>query len=73
MANTTTPSTPDDVITTVVAHHPICGRLSFARVRQDRRTYYQLQRGGSAGCLTDRAHAEQTIAYWRSKGWIVNE
>lgn len=67
----------DRHITTLIAEHLIMGLVRFDRIRQDRRTYYRLTwiRDGfehSGGSLTDRAHAEQTIAYWRDKGWIAS-
>ena len=61
--------TSDDTdILSARAVHPICGPLHYERVSQDRRIYYRL--GPSGGSITDAKHARESIAYWRSKGWI---
>lgn len=51
-----------------VAQHPVCGRLTFERVYQDRRWYYRIAPNG--GGMTDATHARETVAYWRGKGWL---
>ena len=64
---------PNDAdIVTTVAVHPGYGKLYFARISQDRRTYYRLMCNSTTGSLIDALHARQTIAYWGSKGWIVS-
>lgn len=61
-----------------VAHTDDGRTLWFGTQRQDRRTYFKLQWRDtadgpmrSADSLTDAAHARETIAYWRSRGWIA--
>lgn len=61
----------DTDILTAVAKHPICGRLSYERFSQDRRTYYRLLSDSArVGITTDASHARETIAYWRENGWL---
>jgi hypothetical protein len=63
----------DADILAVQIDHPFSGEAHFERVKQDRRTYYRLvgQRV-PGGALTDAKHARESIAYWRTKGWIAN-
>jgi hypothetical protein len=61
----------DTDITSVRGYHPDFETISFERVKQDRRIYYRmLANGKGTGSLTTPQGARQTIAYWRSKGWV---
>ncbi len=57
-------------IEAITIEHPVCHACRFVAVRQDGREYYRLVNGlNGGGSLTTKVRAEETIAYWRAKGW----
>ncbi len=60
----------DTDITSIVAIHE-GDVMTFERAKQDRRLYYRMLRNGhGTGSLTTAKGARESIAYWRTKGWL---